>query len=227
MKYKLIIFDLDGTILATGGDLCLAVNRALRKYGLPCHDEKTVLSFVGNGAYKLIERAVGGADVDVNAVLEDYKQFYLEDCTTTTRPYSGIPELLRDLRDCGVIVACNTNKPEAPAHKVLARYLPGLIDFIQPQIDGVPRKPDPEGALKIIDHFGVDLSECIYVGDSDVDIRTAANAGIDVISVSWGFKTHEFLARTGAGKIADSVDELRALFGINDDAASNSVKSSD
>lgn len=214
MKYKLIIFDLDGTILATGGDLCLAVNRALSKYGLPTHDEKTVLSFVGNGALKLIERAVGGADVDVNAVLEDYKQCYLEDCTTTTRPYDGIPELLQELRDKGVLVACNTNKPEAPAHKVLSKYLPGLLDYIQPQIDGVPRKPDPAGALKIIDHFGVDLSECIYVGDSDVDIKTAGNAGIDVISVSWGFKTREFLVEAGAVKIADSVGELREFLGL-------------
>ena len=111
MRYKLVIFDLDGTILSTAEDLCLAVNRAMQAFDLPEHTVEEVISYVGNGSRKLIARAVGsGVDVDLDAVHEAYSRFYIEGCCTNTRPYDGIPELLEALRAGGCIVACNISR---------------------------------------------------------------------------------------------------------------------
>ncbi|MBP5262212.1 MAG: HAD-IA family hydrolase [Clostridiales bacterium] len=208
MKYKLVIFDLDGTLLETGHDLASAVNRALSYNGLPELTEQKVFEYIGNGSLKLIERAVGGAETDIDKVHSDYKRFYLEGCTDTTVPFPGIVELLKALRRAGVKIAVNTNKPEPAALKVLDHCLPGLLDLIVAQNDTIPRKPDPTGALKAIGDFGYKPEECCYVGDSDVDINTARNAGIDCISVDWGFKTHSYLIEQGAALICSNTEEL-------------------
>lgn len=208
MKYKLVIFDLDGTLLETGHDLASGVNRALSYNGLPEITEQKVFEYIGNGSLKLIERAVGGAEADIDKVHSDYKRFYMEVCTDTTVPFPGIVELLKALRRSGVKIAVNTNKPEPAALKVLDHCLPGLLDLIVAQSDTIPRKPDPTGALKALGYFGYKPEECCYVGDSDVDINTARNAGIDCISVDWGFKTHSYLIEQGAALICSNTEEL-------------------
>ena len=209
MRYDAVIFDLDGTLLATLGDLTSAVNKALEHNGLEPIVPEQVLGFIGNGSHKLIERAIGGRDADVDKVHAEYKQFYLECCTDNTVPYPGIPELLKHLRDCGVKVCCNTNKPHEAASKVLEHCLGGLIDIIAAQSETIPRKPDPTGVKYILDNIGIAPDRCCYVGDSDVDIRTAANAGIDVISVDWGFRPHELLVQSGAKVICSDVSSLQ------------------
>ncbi|SCW26355.1 phosphoglycolate phosphatase [Ruminococcaceae bacterium YRB3002] len=213
MRYKLVIFDLDGTLLATGNDICRAVNRALESGGIPPITMEQLLSYVGDGSLKLIERAMGASGFTspdlVAKVHSDYRQTYLDMCCDTTVPFPGIVELLGCLRESGVKTAVNTNKPETASLKVIAHCLPGMVDLIVAQSDTVPRKPDPYGALKCISHFGFDASECCYVGDSDVDIMTASNAGIDCISVDWGFKTHSFLESHDASVIVSTCDELK------------------
>jgi len=210
MRYKLVIFDLDGTLLSTGADLAWSVNLALAHNGLAVIPEHKVFEFIGNGSFKLIERAVGNADADIERVHEDYKQFYLDHCTDSTFPFDGIEDLLSDLHKAGIKTAVNTNKPEQATFKVLQHCLPGRFDLIVAQSDIVPRKPDPTGVNMILDHFGFPPGDCCYIGDSDVDIRTARNAGINCISVDWGFKTRNFLENSGADVICSSCEELRS-----------------
>ena len=213
MRYKAVIFDLDGTLLSTLADLTGSVNIALEQNGLNAVTEENVRSFIGNGSLKLIERAIlytGGDISDVDKVHGDYKKAYLEHCLDNTVPYPGIPELLKFLRDGGIKVAVNTNKPHDPALKVLDHCLPGLIDTVAAQSSTIPRKPDPTGVFTIIDRLGLNISECCYVGDSDVDIKTARNAGIDIFSVDWGFREHLFLENSGADVICSDADDLRA-----------------
>lgn len=209
MRYKAVIFDLDGTLLSTLADLTGAVNIALEMNGIASVTEEEVKSFIGNGSYKLIERAVKGATSDVAKVHSDYKDAYLEHCLDRTVPYPGIVDLLKDLRRSGIKVAVNTNKPYDPAVKVLDMHLHGLLDTIAAQSDTIPRKPDPTGVFKIMEQLGVQPDECCYVGDSDVDVNTAHNAGIDVISVDWGFRDHAFLKERGASVICSDALELR------------------
>ena len=210
MRYKAVIFDLDGTLLSTLADLTGAVNIALEMNGIASVTEEEVKSFIGNGSYKLIERAVKGASCDVDKVHSDFKNAYLDHCLDKTVPYPGIVDLLKELRGAGVKVAVNTNKPYDPAVKVLDMHLHGLTDMIAAQSDTIPRKPDPTGVFKIMEQLGVKPDECCYVGDSDVDINTARNAGIDVISVDWGFRDRDFLKEHGAVTICSDAGELRS-----------------
>ncbi len=209
-----MIFDLDGTLLDTSSDMASSLNLALSSNGVRTLDKETVGSYVGNGARKLVERALAGTgrEEDIPKILEDYRRMYNDHCVGETSAYEGIPELLDLLHQQGVKVCCNTNKPEFTSEKLLNALLPGKIDHLHGQREGVPVKPDPSGALECMAYFGIMPDECCFIGDSDVDIKTGHNAGIDVISVDWGFKTREFLTECGAVKICSDVKDLiRAL----------------
>lgn len=200
MRYKLAIFDLDGTVLNTIGGLTHAVNAALAMNGLPERSRDEVQAMVGNGTRKLIERALGeNADPALIAkVYSDYQQYYADNCSYDTFPYDGVPEMLRALNDAGVKCAVVTNKPDLPARKLIAEHFGSLIAVTHGNVPEVPVKPDPTFVHMTMEELGVSSEETVYIGDSDVDIKTAAAAGTECISVDWGFRTREFLIENGA-----------------------------
>ncbi len=200
MRYKLAVFDLDGTVLNTIGGLTHAVNAALAMNGLPARSREEVQAMVGNGTRKLIERALGD-DADpvlISKVYSDYQKYYAENCSYDTYPYDGIKQMLIKLNEAGIKCAVVTNKPDIPAKKLIQENFGSLIAETHGNVPEVPVKPDPTFVYETMKNLGVNPSEAVYIGDSDVDIRTGKNAGIDYISVDWGFRTREFLVENGA-----------------------------
>lgn len=200
MRYKLAIFDLDGTVLNTIGGLTHAVNVALAMNGLPARSREEVQAMVGNGTRKLIERALGeDADPElISKVYSDYQKYYAENCSYDTYPYDGIKQMLIKLNEAGIKCAVVTNKPDIPAKKLIQENFGSIIAETHGNVPEVPVKPDPTFVYETMKNLGVNPSEAVYIGDSDVDIRTGKNAGIDYISVDWGFRTREFLVENGA-----------------------------
>jgi phosphoglycolate phosphatase len=213
---RLVIFDLDGTILDTLADLTGSVNFAMGRFGFAPRSIDEVCAFVGNGIGKLIERAVpAGTDEAVVAqALSVFKEHYGEHCADLTKPYDGVPDMLRRLRASGVKVAVLSNKADYAVVKLCAKYFDGLTDLCAGEIEGVPRKPSPEGVNRILDKLGIDSCDAVYVGDSDVDIATARNANMDEILVSWGFRGREFLAEHGAKIVVDTPEEILSYVGL-------------
>ena len=211
MKYDVVIFDLDGTILNTLDDLADSLNHVLEANNFPTHTIDEVRMFVGNGIRKLIERALP-QDAD-NATRENiYKQFseyYGQHSQDKTRHYDGIPELFNELRNVGIKIAVNTNKDEDIAKVICEKYFPGMIDVIAGGRTDTPIKPAPDGVNKILKTLNIPKEEALYVGDSDVDIQTGANCGIDEIGVAWGFRGVEFLRQHGAKTVFSDVEQLK------------------
>lgn len=214
---KIIIFDLDGTLLDTLDDLTAAVNHALRQYGLPTHDLPAVRMMVGNGVRRLMERAVGDAAVDFDAVFACFKAYYVDHCQVKTRLYDGIEPLLRTLREQGHRLAIVSNKLQAGVDALHEVYFKGLIDVAIGEREGISRKPAPDmvnAALQTLCRDGESVDDlrrrAIYVGDSDVDILTAQAAAMPCISVLWGFRDEAFLRQHGATILASApADVLR------------------
>ena len=204
MRYKLAVFDLDGTVLNTLGGLTHALNAALAVYGIAPKSKAQVQNMVGNGTRKLIERSLEGLDPDA-ALLENvfcaYSKFYLENCSYDTYPYEGITDMLVKLKGHGIKCAVVTNKPDAPAKRLIEENFGNLIFETYGNVPDVPVKPDPTFVNLVMEHAGVLPSQTVYIGDSDVDIRTGKAAGIDHISVDWGFRSRDFLIENGAGII--------------------------
>ncbi|MBM7022322.1 HAD family hydrolase [Treponema sp. Marseille-Q4523] len=215
LYYKAVIFDMDGTILDTLDDLASSVNYALEANGLPKRTREEVRRFVGNGAVKLIRRAVpeGTEDDLFDKVFALYTSYYDVHCADATKPYDGITELLAILRSKGVKTAVVSNKPDEAVQILVETYFPHLFDAAVGTRDGIKTKPAPDSVFEIIKKIGAEKKDCVYVGDSEVDIETAKNAGIPCISVSWGFKESEFLAEHGAQKIVNNAKELSAAVG--------------
>ena len=190
MKYKVAIFDLDGTVLATLKDLANAVNHALKANGYETHGIEQVRCMVGNGVANLIWRALP-KDISeaIHAkVLADFKAYYRDHVNVCTKPYDGVCEMLKSLRDAGIYVGINSNKYDAALQSLCKIHFDGLYDYAAGECETTPKKPDPTAAERIIAAAGAEKSGAIYIGDSDVDIRTAENAGIDSAWVSWGFR---------------------------------------
>lgn len=210
VKYKLAIFDLDGTILNTLADLADSTNYALQKNGLPGRSVEQVRLFVGNGIRKLIERAVpeGSDEALIQRVHEDFTEHYKVHCADKTRPYEGIMELLRALRAAGLKTAVVSNKADYGVQALCEDYFPGLFDFAVGERTGIRRKPNPDSVLEVLKKLSATQAEAIYIGDSDVDIETAKNAGLACISVTWGFRDREFLQRHGAVTFAERPEDV-------------------
>jgi len=210
MSYKLAIFDLDGTILDTLEDLTDSVNYALIKNAMPTRTVEEIRNFVGNGARRLIERAVSsGSSSDIaDKVLCDYHKYYATHSDIKTRPYPGIIDMLTNLRAAGCMAAVLSNKPDTPVKALCERYFPGLFHIACGEKEGVPRKPAPNGVMYILEQLSVSPKDTVYIGDSDVDIETAKNAGLDCISVDWGFRDSEFLSNHGAKNTVSTVSAL-------------------
>ena len=213
---KLLLFDLDGTLLDTLDDLHSAVCYALEKQGLPTRTRAQVRDYIGNGIFLLMQRAVG-ADalpaVDMARVMADFKEYYGAHCQDKTAPYDGILELLAALKAQGKKIAVVSNKADFAVKKLCEGYFSGLVDVAigENEAGGVKKKPAPDTVFAAVNALGGTLENAVYIGDSEVDIQTASNAGIACISVSWGMKDREFLLANGAKTIVDTTEELLAI----------------
>ena len=215
MKNRLIIFDLDGTLLNTIGDLAVGCDHMLKLRGLPTHTYEQYCSFVGNGILRLVERALPEelrTEEYVKAARKDFVNFYIENIDTHTVPYNGMVELVETLHRDGAKLAVASNKFQAGTEKLIKKFFPA-IDFVDicGNREGVPLKPDTALMDLILGKAGVERENCYMVGDSAVDIKTAQNAGIHSIGVSWGFRSREELEQAGAEQIADTVEQLKDM----------------
>lgn len=214
MNYKLAIFDLDGTILNTLEDLADSTNYALSVNGMPERTIDEVRRFVGNGIHKLIERAVpqGSTEEQVEQVFVTFKEYYKDHCAVKTRPYDGIMELLKTLKENGTLTAVVSNKGDFAVQILCKDYFPGLFDFAVGERAGIRRKPAPDSVLAVLEQFQIPKEEAVYIGDSEVDIQTAKNAGMKEIAVTWGFRPEKFLKENGADCIVHTPEKLLLKF---------------
>ena len=210
MAYRTAIFDLDGTLLDTLEDLYRAVNHALTAHTLPLRSREEVRMFVGNGVEMLIRRAVpAGCDEETTlAVLADFKANYATICKDNTRPYDGILPTLETLRKRGVRVAVVSNKFDAATKALCAEYFGELVEVAIGERADVRKKPAPDTVLEALRELGVTAECAVYIGDSDVDIRTAENCGMDCISVTWGLRDEDFLMEHGAKTLVRAPSDL-------------------
>ena len=214
--YKLAIFDMDGTILNTIDDLADCVNVLCCKYGFPEHTVEEVKYMVGNGIPKLMRRALP-ADIDEDLfqkLLAEYIEYYGTHCAIKTAPYAGIVDCIKELRKAGVKVAVNTNKVQPAAEELCAQYFPDAFDCISGSRPGIPPKPDPTGLYEILKELGLSKKEACqpgvacFIGDSDVDLKTGLDSGLDFIGVDWGFRGKAFLLEHGAKTVVMTPAEL-------------------
>ena len=212
MRYQTYIFDLDGTLLNTLGDLAASVNYALHSQGMPEHSLDDVRRFVGNGVRLLMERAVpnGVANPGFNAAFATFRQHYMEHSLDTTRPYEGIPEALAALKAGGCRLAVVSNKFMTATQELIRHFFPDTIEVAigEHEAEGIRKKPAPDTVFAALDQLGVGKEQAVYVGDSDVDIQTASNAGLPCISVLWGFRDRDFLIQHGAKTFISAPSEL-------------------
>lgn len=215
MKYRLAIFDLDGTVLNTLADLADAVNAALTACDYPARTEEQVRDFIGDGIKKLIERAVptDTAAEDIARVYAAFVAHYTAHCADKTAPYAGIVDMLRTLRAGGVKTAVLSNKADPATVALCNAYFEGLFDVVmgERESEGIPKKPAPDAVLAIMAQCGVTAADTVYIGDSDVDVKTAANAGISAISVTWGYRSVDLLLENGANVLASTPQKLQEL----------------
>ena len=212
MQKQLVIFDLDGTLLDTLDDLADAVNWALKQEQLPRRTREEVRAFVGNGIRNLIERAVpaGTEAAQTDRVFAGFKARYAGHCADKTRPYPGILELLARLRAEGIRTAVVSNKADFAVQTLCRDYFPGLVDCAVGERAGIPKKPAPDSVQEVLRALKISREQAVYVGDSEVDVVTARNAGMDGILVLWGFRDRQTLERAGAKTIAATAEELCA-----------------
>lgn len=213
MPYQTAIFDLDGTLLDTLEDLYRAVNHALHSHGLPLRTRDEIKSFVGNGVELLVRRSlpVGYTEETASSVLSDFKTTYAAICKDNTKPYEGILPLLSSLRERVIRIAVVSNKFDAATKALCAEYFGELVEVAVGERADIRKKPAPDTVFEALTALGITADGAVYIGDSEVDIETAKNCGMDCISVTWGFKNRDFLLSNGAITLADSPDELLGL----------------
>ena len=213
MKYKIVIFDLDGTLLDTLRDLAISTNYALEFFGYQKRTTEEIRQFVGNGIEKLIERA-SPADISVDErkrILDCFKSHYATHCENHTAPYDGIIELLDQLIEKNLPIAVVSNKIDSAVQSLCQKYFGNRFIFTVGEREGIRRKPHPDSVLEVLNKANISPSDAVYVGDSEVDIITAQNAGTDMICVTWGFRDKDFLLDSGAELFADSAVQLEKL----------------
>ena len=211
MTCKAVLFDMDGTVLDTLDDLADSVNRSLAEFSLPSVETSVVSRNLGNGAAYLIRHCVPQDTPDklYEQVLAFYKPWYDAHCRIKTRPYEGIPKLMRDLKAQGLRLAIISNKPDPAVQELAAFFFPGLAEIVVGESPSIRRKPSPDTVLAAVSRMGLAVDDCVYVGDSEVDIETARNAGMSCISVTWGFRDEKVLVSSGATRLAHTPTELQ------------------
>ena len=215
MAIKAILFDLDGTLLDTLDDIGAALNEAMKTRGGRIYRREEVRAMVGNGLGMVIRRALGEGypESEYAAALADLIGYYKEHLHDRTKPYEGIPELVKEVRSRGIKTGIVSNKWD-PAVKELGRvFFDGQMDAVTGELPDLPRKPDKALAELVRAQLGADKEECLYVGDSGVDAETAKNAGLRLIAVSRGFRTRAQLESYGVKEIIDRPEELLRYIG--------------
>ena len=213
MSYKAVLFDMDGTLLDTLEDLCDSTNHALAQMGYPLRGIEEIRRFIGNGAEKQIRRAVpeGTSEGKIMETLAAFRAYYQDHCQIKTKVYDGLLDVLSELKEKSVKMAVVSNKPDAAVKKLSREYFGDRLDYAIGPSDGVRCKPYPDMAEEALKALGVEKKDAVFVGDSEVDVQTGLNAGLDVIAVSWGFRSREVVIEAGASKIADNASELEKL----------------
>lgn len=212
-KYDTVIFDLDGTLLDTLADLTDAVNYALREFKMPERTIDEVRRFVGNGVRRLMELAV--PDGFSNPLFEDvfakFKEYYGVHCNDKTKAYDGVLALLKELKDEGYALAIVSNKLDSAVKELSEIYFEGVVKVAIGEKTGVAKKPAPDTVYEALRELGMPKESAVYVGDSEVDVMTAKNAGLPCISVLWGFRDEAFLREQGASQFAHTPAEVRSF----------------
>ena len=210
MRYKAVLFDMDGTVLDTLDDLTNAVNHVLSQYSMPPRSRQDVAHFLGNGAAHLLRMSVipGTTEETLREMLGVYQPWYDSHCAILTAPYPGILPLMETLRAAGVKQAVISNKQDSAVKRLAKAHFPGLLETAVGESAAVRRKPNPDAVLAALREMHVSPEEAVYVGDTEVDLRTAENARLDCAPVGWGFRTEEELQAAGAGRVFHSAEEL-------------------
>lgn len=214
--YRACIFDLDGTLTDTLESLTYSVNTTLRILGLSQITEEQCKAFVGSGARKLIERSLKAAGdselIHIEKAMEVYGQIFKENCTYQVAPYEGIADMLETLKGLGVKLAVLSNKPHEQTQDVVTTFFGNnTFTCVWGQQEGIPRKPDPTAVFMIAEDLSVAVDECLYIGDSDIDMKTGSAAGVTTIGVSWGFRSKKVLKENGAIHIVDKAEEIISI----------------
>ena len=221
MKYKGVIFDLDGTLINTLGDIAASMNKALELHGFPILPKEAYKDKVGWGIRRLAYLCIqyGGfndtqENIEKKAALiaQDSIQFYSENPLVHSKAYPGIPELIATLKQRKIKTAVLTNKPDPTAQLVIAGIFPaGFFDCVKGEVFGRPRKPDPTCVWDLVVEMGLSPAENIFIGDSEIDMETAVSAGCFPLGVSWGYRSRETITKAGARHIIDRPEELLEL----------------
>ena len=209
-QYDTYIFDLDGTLLSTLGDLAASTNYALRRHGMPEHTLDEVRWMVGNGVRLLIERATpgGASNPQFDSVFATFRSHYMEHSLDTTRPYPGIMEMLTELKRRGRRIAVVSNKFYAATQELCRHFFGDTVEVAIGERENIRRKPAPDTVIEALRQLGVGPEGAVYVGDSEVDVATARNSGLPCISVLWGFRDRDFLTEHGATTFVTSPEEI-------------------
>lgn len=212
IRYKTIIFDLDGTLIDSMGDIAVAANRALESHGFPVHPADAYRFFVGDGLAVLARRIVpeNASDEQAGQVAETFKHYYAQNWHETTRPYPGITDMLEFLSGHPINMAVLSNKPDEFTQIYVKRFFPDFdFKLVFGNRPSVQKKPAPDAALEIAKELECDTSKCLFVGDTNVDIRTGKAAGMTAMGVTWGFRDRIELEQSGADIIIDTPLQLR------------------
>lgn len=212
---KAVIFDLDGTLANTLSDLSESANRALVKYGFKPHPAEAYKLFVGNGIKMMLRRALGGEvdDETFGAVEKTFFEHYNIHYCDKTAVYDGVPELVAEIKKRGIRTAVVTNKEDSVAKEVVFKLYGDAFDIVCGNREGLPAKPDPTATLLVMEQLGVLPEECIFLGDSGVDVRTGVNSGAVAVGETWGFRGEEELRENGARYIISKPSELLDIMG--------------
>lgn len=219
-KYKVCVFDLDGTLVNSIADLCTSTNDALKKHSLPTHPLYKYKQFVGRGIANLVKSAMGSSSENeelFSCVYNDFCAIYNEKCLDETRPYDGIPELLDKLKENNIKICVLSNKADTFAKRIVsALFGENTFSAVWGKKEEYPRKPQPDSIFAMLKEIGCSPEECLYIGDSNVDVYTAKNAALDFCGVEWGFRGKDELKSCGAENIVKEPLEILKLVTENE-----------
>lgn len=213
MKYNTVLFDLDGTLLNTLDDLADSINAVMAREGYQQRTKEEVREFIGDGAKMLLTRSLptGTSETEILRCLSTFRAIYAENIQNKTRPYEGIPALLKKLKEMGIKTGVVSNKPDEATKEVCRLYFQGDISVAVGDNIDRRKKPEPDNIYEAMKQLNAEKETTLYAGDSDTDILTAQNAGIDSVGVTWGYRSRDTLEKAGAGRIIDRPDQLISL----------------